>query len=90
MGVVVRSHLYRRSVPGRPGVRTEHLEPSQEGSVLLPEGEAVPPESGQLNKTAIRSVKFEGNFEAGRERATRHIPEISYLMLYERHVKHTR
>ena len=87
---LLRSDLHCRTMPGRPGVGTQHLEPTQEGPVLLPEGEAVPPESGQLNKTAIRSVKFEGNFEAGRERATRHIPEISYLMLYERHVKHTR
>ena len=58
MEVVVRSHLYRRSVPGRPGVGTEHLEPSQEGPVLLAEGEAVPPESGQLNKAGNEMSSF--------------------------------
>ena len=45
-------------------MRTQHLEPTQEGSVLLPEGEAVPPESGQLNKTARQNVKLEGNLDS--------------------------
>ena len=45
-------------MPGGPGVRTEHLEPRQEGPVLLPEGEAVPPESGQLNKAGNEMSSF--------------------------------
>ena len=55
---LLSADLYSRSVPGRPGVRTEHLEPRQEGPVLLPEGEAVPPESGQLNKAGNEMSSF--------------------------------
>ena len=55
---MLSAHLYSRSVPGGPGVGTQHLEPTQEGSVLLPEGEAVPPESGQLNKAGNEMSSF--------------------------------
>lgn len=43
------------TLPGWPGVRTEHLEPRQKSSVLFPEGEAIPPEPCQLHKSEIKN-----------------------------------